>query len=127
MRHVRIGDCWVWTGPQISRSGYGKFRVPGTRERPAHVVLWEHFNGPVPDGLQLDHLCRTRLCVNPAHLEPVTPSLNTLRQDHAERRVTVCPAGHAYTEENTLIGADGKRRCRACRQLRRPRSSPRGT
>ena len=116
----RDGDCWLWTGP-TTPNGYGKVRVRGGEpERVVHRVLWEaHNNMAVPDGYQLDHLCRTRLCCNPAHLEPVTASENTLRQDHANRRKDTCPAGHAYTEENTLVWADGKRRCRACRDERR--------
>lgn len=82
-----------------------------------HRVMFEHHVGPVPDGMQLDHvagLCGNRNCCNPAHLEPVTASENIRRQDHANRRKTECPRGHAYTPENTRIDSAGKRRCRQC-------------
>ena len=111
------GDCLLWTGPQISSSGYGKFRVPGQQERPTHVLLWEHFNGPMPVGQEGDHLCKVRLCCNPTHIEPVTPSINVMRQDHAERRVTHCPSGHPYDAENT-DARNGRRYCRACSKAR---------
>jgi hypothetical protein len=74
--------CWLWTG-QINHAGYGRFAMPrsqpGQRERLAHRMTWEMAVGPVPEGLQLDHLCRRRSCVNPDHLEPVTSAENTRR------------------------------------------------
>lgn len=117
-----ITGCLLWQGP-LMPNGYGKHRRgPGHPERAAHRILWEHINGPVPDGLQLDHRCRTRNCVLPEHLEAVTPSENTRRQDHAERRVTACPQGHPYDGENTRISAAGKRVCRACDSARKHHS-----
>ncbi|MGV0949403.1 MAG: hypothetical protein ACOYB3_01935 [Azonexus sp.] len=130
--------CWLWTGPQISDSGYGKTRpYPGDRERATHIVMWEHANArPVPEGHQIDHRCHTdavargecgggeclhRLCCNPAHLEPVTPSENTKRQDHAERRVTHCPKGHPYDSENTRLRR-GRRECVQCDVERKRRA-----
>lgn len=111
--------CWEWQGP-FTPNGYGKHRIgPGHPERVAHRIAYEHYVGPIPDGLQLDHTCRVRRCVNPSHLEPVTGSENTLRQDHAERRVTHCPKGHPYDEDNTIRGGDGKRRCRECDRARK--------
>jgi hypothetical protein len=114
------GPCWIWQG-KTTPNGYAKFRAkPGAPERVVHRVLWEFYNNaPVPDGLQLDHLCRTRACVQPTHFEAVTPSENTLRQDHANRRKTHCPRGHEYTPENTRT--DGVRRW--CRQCHRERGS----
>jgi hypothetical protein len=69
--------CILWTG-HLNWNGYGRVTYKG-RLAGAHRVAYEIFKGPIPDGLQLDHLCRVRNCVNPEHLEPVTPSENTLR------------------------------------------------
>lgn len=112
------GPCWVWGGEQTP-NGYGKYRLKGRTDRVIHRIMWEAYNAQaVPAGRQLDHLCRVRLCCNPVHLEVVTPSVNTDRQDHANRRKTHCPKGHEYTPENTLT--DGVRRwCRTCRAERR--------
>ena len=72
------GDgCWLWT-KSIDYGGYGRIGQRGVNAR-AHRVSYEHFVGPIPDGLSLDHLCRNRRCVNPDHLEPVTGSENTRR------------------------------------------------
>lgn len=78
----RSGDCWRWTGA-LARGGYG-FAVVGSRDDPqryrnAHRFAYELSVGPIPEGLELDHLCRNRRCVNPAHLEPVTHSENMRR------------------------------------------------
>lgn len=109
------GACWLWLTPRAD--GYGRVQIGWVRRR-AHVWAWEAVNGPVPEGLVLDHLCRQRACVRPEHLRPVTPRENTMApgslavaKAHAER--THCPHGHAYTTENT-IRRDGKRRCRTC-------------
>lgn len=123
MRHVTIqpDGCWLWTGP-TTPNGYGKYRLPGQRERVAHRILWEHARlQEVPDGMQLDHLCRTRLCVNPDHFEVVTPSENTMRQAHANRLKTHCKNGHEYTPDNTSIDSAGKRRCKTCHREREAR------
>ena len=72
--------CWLWT--RSTRAGYGRWTRRDEHEnRVAHLVIWEALNGPVPDGLELDHLCRVRCCVNPGHLELVTHSENVLRGD----------------------------------------------
>lgn len=70
--------CWVFTGPRLSRNGYGRVRWLG-KERQIHKVVWELLKGPVPPGHVLDHGCRVRLCAYPGHLEPVTVRVNTLR------------------------------------------------
>ena len=113
------GDCIVWTGGTNS-NGYGRLTVNGRRML-AHRYAWERENGPVPDGLELDHLCRNRPCVNLAHLEPVTHRENVLRGEAPCAQVVrtdVCKRGHAYDDENTHLGPDGKRYCRKCRALR---------
>jgi len=71
------GGCWIWTGA-VEGKGYGAPSINGVK-RPAHRLAYEDLVGPVPEGLHLDHLCRVRRCVNPAHLEPVTSRENTLR------------------------------------------------
>ena len=75
--------CWLWQR-STDQLGYGRFRRPGHHHY-AHRMMWELRNGPVPDGLELDHLCRVRRCVNPKHLEPVTHSEN-MRRGYAARR-----------------------------------------
>lgn len=78
-------DCWLWTGT-MSRTGYGRVSIGG-REIGAHRAVYEALVGPVPDGMQLDHLCRVTQCVNPDHLEPVTIGEN-IRRGHSARGVT---------------------------------------
>jgi len=113
--------CWWWMA-SLNRYGYGQFRL-GSQVCLAHRLSWELVNGnPVPAGKVLDHLpvCRNRQCVNPAHLEPVTPLVNTLRGEGPtaiNARKTHCIRGHEFTLENT--GRDrGQRFCRTCREQR---------
>lgn len=84
MRSVRKGDCWQWTGSLFQSTGYAQTWADGTN-RLAHRVLYELLVGPIPVGLQLDHLCRNRSCVNPAHLEPVTAKVNMQRAYAAKK------------------------------------------
>lgn len=110
-------DCWLWTGGK-GRGGYGKFSPSHRVTQSAHRYSYELHVGPIPDGLQLDHVCRVRACVNPAHLRPVTIRENLLAPGavtHAKINAdkTHCPAGHEYNAENTTITA-GRRRCRPC-------------
>jgi hypothetical protein len=121
----KTGGCWLWLA---SKQGeYGQFGVNGTPQR-AHRISYELTNGPIPHGLHIDHLCRTPLCVNPAHLEAVSPVENTLRgllpqrtrERHAAR--TTCKFGHSYDAATTAISSTARgykfRRCRACARIK---------
>jgi hypothetical protein len=107
-------SCWIWTATRKHGSHeYGEFTVGGIRYV-AHRFAFEIAKGPIPDGHYLDHLCRNPPCVNPAHLEPVTPRENVLRGLKG-RMVTHCPKGHPYDDKNT-IWVQGRRHCRECRK-----------
>jgi hypothetical protein len=108
----KTSECWLWTAA-VSKTGYGKFGI-GYRTRGAHRVAYELIVGPIPEGLTLDHLCRTPLCVNPAHLEPVPIAENIRR---AFQDVTHCKRGHEYVPANTYVNANGWRSCLACRAI----------
>lgn len=104
--------CWNWTGFRDPK-GYGRFQY-GTRDaRLAYNVSYPLFISHVSDELELDHLCRNTSCVNPWHLEPVTPAVNQARK--AEAR-THCPQGHPYNDENTYTSPSGAKVCRTCRK-----------
>ena len=95
----------------------GRFAVSHGRVHYAHRIAFQFFRGPIPAGLQIDHLCRVKLCVNPAHLEPVTASENIRRGTGlAARRAaqTHCKYGHPFDKENTHINSRGHRICRTC-------------
>lgn len=112
--------CWLWIG-SCNETFYGSFWLGG-RLRKAHRVAYEALVGPIPAGLHLDHLCRTPPCVNPTHLEAVTPNENWTRgrlgmnpasQEH-NRRKTHCSQGHSFTAQNTYRDELDRRRCRRC-------------
>ena len=116
VEHLDSG-CWNFNeGRGRDRNNYSRFWLPLVGTVSAHIWSYEHWVGPVPDGLELDHLCHNRWCVNWAHLEPVTRRENVARSNryHPEQ----CPAQHPYDAENTYISPEGKRHCRTCTRLR---------
>lgn len=109
------GECLVWTGC-CTANGYGKLKR-NKKSGTVHRWVYLTFVGPVPAGLQLDHLCRNRRCCRPEHLEPVTAKVNNLRGHSVaakNSRKTHCTRGHVFDESNTTITKAGTRRCRAC-------------
>lgn len=105
--------CWLWTAA-CDKDGYGLFKAD--RLQGAHRYAFELFKGEIPKGLQIDHLCKVRCCVNPDHLEAVTFQENMRRGANAQK--LHCIHGHIYDERNTLRLADGSRQCRMCRRGR---------
>ncbi len=111
--------CIEWVGP-INPRGYGTFQLfkdLTMRTMFAHRVAWVRRFGVIPDGLQLDHLCRNRKCVNTDHLEAVDSRTNTLRGSGPaglNARKTACHKGHLFTDANTYIDKKGRRNCRNC-------------
>lgn len=108
--------CWLWIG-SVDTWGYAQFNLDGKRVS-AHRWSYEHYVGAIPDGLQIDHLCRVQCCVNPDHLEPVTAQENVLRRYKAVGRRTHCRRGHPYTGDNLTINKDGSQICRTCNRMR---------
>ncbi len=123
MKYVRVeGDCWTWTGAIGKDDGYGRVSYGHANSKLAHRIAHMAFIGPIPEGLELDHLCRNRACINPEHLEPVTRSTN-LKRGLAETSPqfrnywaskTHCPRGHPYDLINTHFDKYGHRFCREC-------------
>lgn len=127
-QHTEAGPdgCILWTGA-LTKDGYGKVTIPrdgedwrqGLRTLHAHILAWELLVGPIPDGLDLDHLCRVRRCVNVGHLEAVTSAENILRGMGAaaiNARKTECIHHHPLTGANLYVAPNGWRFCRQCRR-----------
>lgn len=116
--------CWRWMG-SVTATGYGRFSYQ-SRATWAHRASWQMFRGFIPEGMEIDHTCRNRRCVNPKHLEPVSHRENVRR---AADRPT-CQRGHLWTSESTITDRKGHRRCRICaneyqRLFRQERRRPR--
>ena len=119
---VTESGCWIWIGA-LSKNGYGNVHTR-PRNVVAHRAVYQAMRGAIPEGLDLDHLCRVRCCVNPAHLEPVNRTTNLERGGVLSRlraraikmhTQTHCKRGHEMTPENSYTYPDGKhRQCRAC-------------
>lgn len=124
---VSESGCWPWKS--ACDDGYAMVRWVG-RNQPAHRVVYEAMVGPIPDGAELDHTCHSsdtscpggpcvhRRCVNPDHLEPVTPLVNVERsqRNNPQATKTHCPDGHPYRGSNLYVSPRGDRGCRICRQ-----------
>lgn len=115
--------CWLWIG-RLDTKGYGLWDPRWRRPKSAHITAYEWTRGPVPAGLELDHLCRVPACVNPDHLEPVTKLVNIRRgvsPSAINARKTHCRRGHPFDRANTIPYVDSKgrehRRCRNCEAL----------
>lgn len=113
----KTGDCWLWPGG-TSGNGYGQLTTLTGDERKqttikVHRAMYERHVGPIPEGMELDHLCKVKRCANPAHLEPVTHLENVQRWMTS---ITACPQGHEYTESNTYMQG-ATRVCRQCRRI----------
>ena len=108
LRRIDINEpgCWLWPGSLSS--GYGTVWAPGTMLL-VHRVTYEYFIEDIPPGLELDHLCRTKVCCNPVHLEVVTHQVNAARRS---AEITHCPQMHPYDEANTWMDTRGYRQCR---------------
>jgi len=105
--------CWLWKG-FLDRDGYGLFTFRHKTTR-AHRVAYELQVAAIPEGMQIDHLCRTRHCVNPHHMEVVTHRENVRRGIWVKK--THCPRGHEYSIANTYMMPSGSRQCKACNRI----------
>lgn len=112
-RIAKSSTCWVWTGA-VSGSGYGSVRANGIVTT-THRVAYEAVNGPVPDGQEVDHDCRNKLCCNPAHLVAMTHQANLDRRvfTGTRARATHCKRGHSF--DRAYVRPNGRRECRTCK------------
>jgi len=115
-------NCWIWKAYR-DKDGYGNITINKQPKR-AHCISYELFKGEIPQGLQIDHLCRNTSCVNPEHLEVVTLRENLLRGDtYAANNIkkTHCPQGHEYNKANTYRDKNDGWYCRLCRRVAQQR------
>lgn len=122
--NIASNGCWEWTGA-TNKKGYGELKFQfseGIVYLKAHRVFYELFVGEIPEGLEIDHLCRNRKCVNPKHLEPVTTQENIMRGNGLavlNSRKTCCVNGHPFTPENIIRTKWRNGNGRACRECNR--------
>jgi hypothetical protein len=110
------GDCWLWTAG-VGKNGYGLFKpsdADGTTT--VHRYALSLAGRDIPEGMHVDHLCRNRLCVNPAHLDVVTQAENNRRAMAARPTPTACKYGHALTSDNLKPRENGRTRCAECQR-----------
>lgn len=113
-------DCWFWKAA-IDSTGYGRFQV-GKKFDSAHRFAYELFKGHIQSGLHSDHLCRNRQCVNPGHIEIVTPRENVLRGTSPlafYAKQIFCKRGHILSKENIYVRKDNRRNCIICNKTRK--------
>lgn len=119
-----LGKCWMWTAA-TNKKGYGEFWLGGQMRR-AHRISFEFENGPIPDGLEPDHLCRVHPCVRPSHLEVVTSQINCLRgigPTALNAKKTHCLRGHPLSGDNLLADKQSRRICRECHRQKMERDA----
>jgi len=124
LRRVQINEngCWVWRGNTHPKNGYGRFWLYRHTDRLAHRLAYVWSGGTIPDNLVIDHLCRNRACVNPAHMETVSNAENVMRGESVwaiNARKTHCVRGHEFTPENTWVSKKNERHCRECSRIRK--------
>lgn len=116
-RHLEVGDCWEWMGALTK--GYGSIRLSNpNRHCLVHRWVWEQLVGAIPEGLELDHLCRNRRCCNPDHLEPVTQKTN---QERGAMNWTTGPCIRSHLPSERRRSKGGQTYCKACRAEYRAR------
>lgn len=116
---IPYSGCWIWTGGTIN-NGYGQSFSEG-KKCLAHRLSYTIFEGEIPSGLTIDHLCKNILCVNPNHLQPVSMRENVMRSNSVcslNSKKTHCSRGHEYSIENTYIYKNGWRQCKECWKIR---------
>ena len=115
VERIPFHTCWEWVGARCG-GGYGRTADGGKNGRSliAHRVSYELYIGPIPDGLEIDHLCFNRGCVNPDHLEAVTSQVNNRRAAEKRSPQSSFRCGHPFESSNWYMRANGTRFCRQC-------------